>query len=308
MPDGSAFYANLIIGPAGSPLDLPLPVEFSGSTPLWRARLGDGRIAVLIGRVLPLDDENRQSIENLRQVKMNIPGNNTASTDRYAEIHHVHWSETGGNIILVVAASDGMFRPEEEPPAAEARDQATRSINFQSDGDTVNLIAPDGRFIGVIEVPAIELPIEFVKGQSKFVELGQARLRIQPDNLVAGSSFIMPPRELSCNPRFDGAGFRRFCIDIHARFDGACLSAEITQTSGSLQNKNLHAPITQMDDSEELLVSIPTGGIKLSATLDAPSASADFRGRFTLRDRSKPAQVSASLGTSNPEQVYRAPK
>lgn len=63
VPDGHIFYANLLIGDVGVSLDCPLPTEFAhiGQT-LWRARLRDNRLAVLVGRLRELSDEDRHDI------------------------------------------------------------------------------------------------------------------------------------------------------------------------------------------------------------------------------------------------------
>jgi hypothetical protein len=59
---------NLIIGPTRAPLDYPLPPEFSGAQPLCRIRLANDFPAVLVARMIPLDNQNREHIKNSREV------------------------------------------------------------------------------------------------------------------------------------------------------------------------------------------------------------------------------------------------
>ena len=112
-PEGFVFHANLIIGASGTPLDSSLPVNLAGAT-LWRTRLRDGRIAVLIARLLPLDDVNRERIRYFREelgVHATFP---TMPKTKYIELHSMHWSPEGGNVILVVPMGEEAFRSEQE--------------------------------------------------------------------------------------------------------------------------------------------------------------------------------------------------
>jgi hypothetical protein len=164
--------------------------------------------------------------------------------------------------------------------------QPTRTFRYQSVHATVELTAPDGKKVAIIELPEVNKQVELVKGQPKALELGVLTMRVEPDNLIPGSKFIMPPCNFACNPNVDGASFPRgWQNEIHARFDGTQLIAQVLQGSGALQNKNLATPIGQLGDSEEIVIVMPSDTIKLSATLDDPSTSAKFLGRFTWRDR-----------------------
>jgi hypothetical protein len=281
-PENFAFYANLIIGPAGHPLDSPLPF----GNALWRKRLRNGRPAVLVGRTVRLDEDesNQKRIDQLRETGLKLTFAKEPKNP-YGELYDLHWSETGGNVIVVVAMGPENFRSEQQQAAAELGTQPARRIDFQSDRAVTELFAPDGKHIAVIELAAIETQLDLVKGQPKEVELGQLTMRLELANLIAGSGFIASPRQLDCNPRIGGANFRAWHSEVHARFDGFQLSVTILQSSGSLQNKNLSMPIEQLDDSEEIIVAMPAKGLELRATLAAPSSSVEFIGRLTLRDR-----------------------
>jgi hypothetical protein len=67
VPNDFFLCANLIIGPTRAPLNYPLPPEFGDGQPLWRSRLANERPAVLVGRIIPLDDQNRELIKYHRE-------------------------------------------------------------------------------------------------------------------------------------------------------------------------------------------------------------------------------------------------
>jgi hypothetical protein len=147
------------------------------------------------------------------------------------------------------------------------------------------LTAPNGLTVALVELAEVDKGIELVKGAPTVVELGLLTMRIKPNNLIAGSPFIAPPRRLAYSPTVDGASPHDWGHIIHARFDGSRLSADIPLSSAALQNKNLPTPIGLLDSGEEIVMAIPIGSVKISSTLDLPATSTVLRGRFTLRDR-----------------------
>jgi hypothetical protein len=284
VPDGHVLLANLIIGPKGAPLDLPLPVEFLGGEPLWRARLRDGRIAVLVGRVLALDEENRGHIRRLREEGPVVTVKQMSDL-RYAEVHRLDWS-AGGNIVLVVPRGDEAFRSEEDDAAQAAKSRPiAHTFRYQSAASKVEILAPDSRVVAVIELPTIDQQIELLKGHPKIAELASLTMRLETSNLVSGGKFTASPRKLTCNPSLDGVVLGEWTNDIRASFDGICFSAEVCQTSHAIQNRHLPSPISQLGDDEEIVRAVPSDNLKISATLEDPSASVKFFGRYTWRDR-----------------------
>lgn len=104
-------HVNLIIGDTGTPLDSPLPGEFSGGQVMWRALLRDGRPAILVGRMLKLDDQNRAHIKCYRET-LNTTVKISNARTAYIEYCHFIWSPTGGNVILVVPMGNEAIRYE----------------------------------------------------------------------------------------------------------------------------------------------------------------------------------------------------
>ena len=114
--------------------------------------------------------------------------------------------------------------------------------------------------------------------------LEHSRCALEPSNLIAGSSFMASPCRLVCSPSIGGASPRAWHYMVFARFDGFALSMELGRNSTSLRNKNLATAISQLDDQEELVMTIPCETLKLLATTSAPATSTEVLGRFTLRD------------------------
>jgi hypothetical protein len=285
VPDGLVLHANLIIGSAGTALDCPIPVEFTGGQTLWRTRLRDGRPAVLVVRLLKLDDQNREHIKYLREELRPTATFTAMPSSWYVEIHHLHWSLEGGNVVLVVPMGEESIRSEQDLSPPGVLPTAPRHFRYYSSHSTVDLIAPNGLRVAVIELPEVDKQIELAKGFPKLVELGLLTMRIDYGNLIPGSKFTASPCRLACVLNIGGASPRSWEYVIPARFDGSSLSADLRPMSTALQNKNLNPPVSGLDSSEEITISIPTETVKLTATLDLPSTTIELVGRFTLRDR-----------------------
>jgi hypothetical protein len=286
VPDGFLLYANLLIGSTGTALDAPLPTELvPAGQALWRARLRDGRVAALVGRLLELDGQNRQHIKYLReQLKPTVNFSKMPSGRKYVEVFHLHWSSQGGNVVLAVPMGEEAFRAEDEATLSGASLSARRHFRYHSPASAVSLIAPNGSQVAVLELHELDTQLELVKGLPNTIEVGLLTMRIEPANLIAGSTFIAAPHKLVSTPSVGAANPRTWEYMVFARFDGFRLSADLRQNSVALQNRNVAAPVSQLDGDEELLMTIPNATLSLSATLDAPATSATLLGRFTLRN------------------------
>ena len=196
VPAGKFLVVNLIVGPAGTSSNSPLPAQFSGANVLWRAGLPDHRLAVLIARMLELDDENRNKIEYYRkELKPTVTFSSTPR-EPYVEIHHLHWSP-GGNVVLVVPMGHEAFRSEKEliaPTATEGR----RNFRYQSPQAVAEIIAPNGVRVAVLELDEVDQEIEVAKNQPSTHELGILKMRLEVSNLIEGSKFIASPCRLVC--------------------------------------------------------------------------------------------------------------
>jgi hypothetical protein len=156
VPKGSSLLGNLIIGAAGTALNCPLPAEFGGGQVLWRTRLRDGRPAILLGRILELDNQNRDHIKYLREtLKLTAMVSGTPG-EAYVELHHLHWSPEGGNVVQVVPMGDEAVRSEQDlKPSLEIR-----KFRYQSPRATTDVIAPDGQRVAVLDLDDVDKEIE----------------------------------------------------------------------------------------------------------------------------------------------------
>lgn len=279
LPDGLVLYVNLVIGPAGAALDLPLPLEFSGAQALWRTRLPDGRIAVLLARVMALDIQNRENIKNIRERIKPAVTFATMPEEAYLEVHHVIWS-VGGNVVLVVPMGDEAIRSEQtSPPEIPVE---PRKFSYQSPRSSVAILAPNGLPVASLDIEHVEKQFELFRDRPSRESVGTINLRLEQNNLIAGSKFMAAPCWLECLPRMGGGTPREWRYTVFAIFDGSTLSAEIRPISCALRNKNVR--VSGLENQDELLMVIPAESIKLIGTFRAPTSSAELVGRFTLRD------------------------
>jgi len=280
---GEYLVINLIVRAAGTSSDSPLPAQFSGANVLWRAGLPDHRVAVLIARMLELDDENRKKIELYhKELKPTVTFSSTPG-EAYVELHHLHWSP-GGNVVLVVPMGHDAVRSEQEPNASTAA-EGYRNFRFQSPHAVAEIIAPNGLRVAVLELDEVDQKIEVAKNQPSTHELGLLKMRLETSNLIEGSQFIASPSRLVCVPSIAEANPRDWTYTVYPRFDGFTLSAEVKQMSVSFQNKNFAIPLSQLCDREELVVRIPAESLKILATIGDPATTEKVLGHFHLRDR-----------------------
>jgi hypothetical protein len=284
VPKGAFLVANLLIGSAGSRADEPLPLEFSGAQPLWRTRLSDGRVAVLTGRVMELDNHNLDQIRHIRETLKPTVNFQEAPKEFYTEIHSIHWSPQGGNVVLVVPMGPEAMRAETQERVPGAVNLLPRTFQYQSLPTLANIVAPNGALVGVVSIERIDKEFELIKNQTAVHPLGTLRLQLEANRLVAGSEFIATPCFLECPPMIGGGSPNNWKYTLFPRFDGLSMTVELRPCSVGLRNKNVSGNVCGLSDSEEIVLSIPAEIIKITASLDASRSSAELSGRFTLRD------------------------
>jgi hypothetical protein len=284
VPQGRVLYANLIVGAAGTTLSSPLPAQFGGGQALWRAQLRDGRTAILVGRMLPLDSHNRDEINYIREQLKPTATFSSMPSRAYIEILHLHWSPEGGNVVQVVPMGNEAIRSEQETTPPSGLSDQPRMFQYQSPHSTVEVVAPNGFRVAVLELDSVDEKFELVKNRPSTHNVGVLKVRVEQSNLIAGSKFMASPCWLECIPAIGGGSPHNWAYAVFARFDGSALTIELRQNSVSLRNCNLAKGISQLDDGEELVMTMPLETLKLVATLDAPATSMDVVGRFILRD------------------------
>jgi hypothetical protein len=283
VPDGFFLVANIVVGVHGTSLDHALPIEFGGAQILWRTCLRDGRPAILLARILPLDSQNREQIKQIREELKPTANFSSEPRESYVEIHHVHWSE-GGNIVAVIPMGDEAIRIDSDASRPTNTIPDIREFQYRSARHSADIVAPNGLRAAVLEFDDVDKAIPLAKGVPNTCVVGSLTMRLDSGNLIAGSGFLATPCKVACVPSIGGGKPRHWEYIIFARFDGFSLSAELRQQSTSLRNKNLGVAIEQLGEREELVMAIPYEMTKLVATLDVPSTSREIQGRFTLRD------------------------
>jgi hypothetical protein len=279
VPEDFVFHANLVIGVAGTPVDSPLPTEFGGAQILWQTQLRDRRPAVLLGRMLPLNDDLRNQIRRIRhELKPTVTA--SGSTEGiYVEIFDIHWS-VGGNVVQVVPMGPEAVRSEQEDLPSGNK----RTFRFEGTESAVGIYAPNGNRVAELAMDAVNTQLDLVKNQPSVHKIGTVKLSLETNNLIAGNKFMAKPCMWACVPSVNGGRPRNWEYTVYATFDGAEFSIQITYMSSSLRNKNLNAPIDQLADTEELVIRIPEENLRIAATITNPVTSVDIAGRFTLRD------------------------
>ena len=285
VPKGFVFHANLLIGDAGVATDCPLPAQFAPAAQiLWSTRLRDGRLAILVGRLLEQSEENSQHIRFIRQeLKPTVNFSTMPSGGKQVEIHHLHWSPQGGNVVLVVPMGDEAFRADDEPSTFNDQPEP-RTLTLESKDAALTIQAPDGSSVVNVRIEGLRHTIDAVKGRLLCVVVGRLRLDLLVPSLVFGSSFIATPCKLPHVIRVGGTSPRDWNYSIAARFDGATMAIELRQLSSSLRNANLASPVQSLEEGEELVFAIPKETLMFNLTADVPSIVCDFTGKLTLRD------------------------
>jgi len=288
VPTGAMLVLNLLIAQVDSPSPTSLPHEFlPAACPLWRTLRKDKRSVVLIARVLPIDEQSDAAIKFLRQQlqpHVNLP--TAQSILPYVEVRHVFWDPAGGNVLLIVPMGKESCRLQSGIVRGNlARGSATpRAIEIASPSASIQIIAPNGSVVATLSFDGASEHVVLTKGSEVRARLGRLLLSIDPSNLMWGESFQTPPILCSCVPTIDGAQPRSWVYTIFATFDGASLTADVRQLSAGLRNSNLSAPMSNIEPTEELVLSAPAGGLMLRSTKAVPESSAVLEMSVLLQD------------------------
>lgn len=195
VPEGAMLIANLIIGqaPENPPTTLP-PEFFSHQEPLWRTNLADGRPVALVLRMLDLDQHNKDQITLIRQTlnpRANLSG--PPSKPPYVEVRNIHWSQNGGNIVLVVPMGNEAYRvlpaPGDTPLPLEAD---RRRLRVEAPSASFPVTAPNGAVVGMISFSGSKSEVMLPKDAWVTCSLGSVKLSMIPSSLCFGQIFQRP--------------------------------------------------------------------------------------------------------------------
>jgi len=282
-PPESVVIVNLILCAAEATNGGALPPEYGGAEILWRKVLCNKRHAILISRVLPMDDANRKQLRYLTD-ELNVRVGMTSDPigPAYVELHNYQHSPEGGNIFFIVPLGENAIRSQSEWDPQEGL--PTRSFHYHCAASTMDIAAPDLQTIATIGLGECDQDLSLAQNRIVTADVGLVTLRLDPSALVAGSPFIAAPGTMRANPMIDGGSPRTWDYEIVSRFDGSIFTAELRTISASLQNRNMPTPILQLGDQEELLLTIPKETVVLTATMECPTASVRLNGTFGLFD------------------------
>lgn len=285
-PHGEIVFCNLLIGAAGAPIDRPLPIGFQGAgLVLWRTRLRDGRVAVLVARSGPMNQENADRLKHLREeLGLRVTFGSSPHELTYVELHHIFWSE-GGNVVFVAALGSEAIRFESEPPSADTPAEALlpRTFQYHSGQTKAEVFAPDGRRVAEVELAMVDKFIELTMGRPTRVNIGLLRLTLDRSALIPGSAFMASPAELKTEISIGGCASRERPCFVIARFDGQILSADVRLFSSSVRSGTLSPSVAALEEREEIVLRVPDENITVSVTLDSPTTTSQLLGYFLLR-------------------------
>jgi hypothetical protein len=278
----NVFLLNLLVGRSAA----SLPNAFVNCAQIWQSSLRDSRIAVLIGRILPMDRENEKQLNFIRSElnpRANFEGKLTGHPP-YLECIHAFWSP-GGNVVFVVPMGTEGYRFEGDDREADT----TNSQQIRIAGPTISvpISAPNGAIVATLSITGATSDIALVKNTNVTGILGTLTLSIDEEALRFGEQFTRPSVAISCVPTIGNVQPKTWDYSLQTRFDGNQLNVSIGAISVALRNKNLPVPMSVLKDDEELLMRAPAVEITLSANREHPSVSASLPCSFRLRDSAK---------------------
>ncbi len=281
---------NLFVGPPGVQWNDDAPALVGGK-PLWICKLADGRTGVLVGRIIELDEANRNVIADLREkMQINVKADSKpGAKPPYVEARMHSWSPTNGNIIAIMPLHLGAFRQPRPTSMISSSDDIRRfTVNVPALG--MNLAAPDRSTVArlIVTGGSAELSAHF--DHDHIISLGQLRLELDLESLRFGEQFVMPLQLWDWMPTIDGVPFGQWRTGVYLRFDGAVMTVEFITAGGvNVRNKFLKQPLEGLANHEEILLTIPSDPLILKASKVSPHVVVDLKARFWFRSISSAA-------------------
>lgn len=265
VADGNALVLNLIVARSGT--TSAMPPQFSGAQPLWKSTLADGRQALLLARVMPLNEENQEHIARVRGangLKVTYAGETPPSP--HVELAHVFWSTTGGNVILIIPAGTETIRKLGKPASLESAGSHRRQpeVDCECPNASVELRAPNGARVAVLALEGGRTRVTLSKNEHIATQLGQFRLTRFDENLIAGQKFELPPVSLLAAASVAGLRPREWNYRVSCAYDGTDLSVTIRPISAALRigESDSHPDLRR---DEQVLLTAPSSALTINA-------------------------------------------
>lgn len=284
-PEDRVLVVNILVGAEGCSSDAAPPQEFGGASILWRSLLRNGRPAVLIARILPLDDQNKTALHNIWEEISPTVNFDRKPSGFYMEVMHAHWHPQNGNILLVIPMGTGHARfPGDRVLSGPASAATEAAVTVANPTARISIAAPNGATVATVGIQGTTSAVTLKRDEHLTAHLGIVTLAIQPENLIAGSKFQAQPVRLSCVPSVNGASPREWMYTIVSSFDGETFVSEIRALSAGLRPAKLVGELTGILKTDEIVMTAPPASLRLAASLSMPIARSDLTVRFLLRE------------------------
>lgn len=292
LSEENMLILNLFVGNKGTSLNEPLPPEFNPTEPLWKIS-AKGRPVILSSRIGPIDDHNADQIRYYRYElnpeilidKDSISNENDQLV--YMELHSFEWHQTNGNIILIIPRGKEAIRIIESKPKEPNKIDNIMQIDFSSPEANIEIPAPNGEIIAILSINNNNGKIDLEKNKWIKGILAEFTLKLNPEKIIVGESFMKRQIKLTCVPTVDGVKPRNWNYVVEYEFNGNSLIVNIHPLSIKFLNKNYPQPMNNVKDSESINFQAPFDFIKLETNIITPQASASIESGFLLLDSIK---------------------
>lgn len=284
-PPDHVLIVNVLVGAEACPGDAALPQAFDGASILWRSVLRNGRPAVLIARLLPVDEQNKAALREIWEEISPRVNFDKKPINFYMEVMHVHWHPQNGNVLLVIPMGAEQARfPGDRLPSATASTVAEATVMVASPGASVAILAPNGAVVATVTIQGTTSTLILKRDKHVTETLATVALAIQPQNLIAGGRFQARPVHLSCIPTVNGASPREWTYTVVSNFDGETFVSEIRSVSAGLRSGHVVGELTGILHTDEIVITAPSASLKLSASRSMPIAKSEINARLLFRE------------------------
>ena len=285
VADGQMLVLDLLVAPRGADFETANPPAFAGAPRLWGASLPDGRHALLLGRVMPLDGENQGHVERLRGPDGPKLTYRSLPDSPQTELTHMHGGP-GGNIALIVPTGDEVIRKLGAPASKEADLTRRRQLEleFACPDASCEIHAPNGATVATLTLTGSEGRATVSKNEHVTTQIGVVSLALHEGRLIPGGGFVLPTIPLTAVPTIGGLRPRQWTYDVGCAYDGEVLKVAIDLHPVGLIPKGTTPPMMFFDD-EQLSLTCPTSTLTLEVTPGQPTASAPLSATLILHTR-----------------------
>jgi|HubBroStandDraft_1064217.scaffolds.fasta_scaffold127072_1 hypothetical protein len=186
----------------------------------------------------------------------------------------------GKKLTLVQCA--GYFGPR-TPAPAEIGPPRTALVSSPTCAVSIKL-GEAGQVVGTLSISGSSSYLTLRKNQQTLLPLRIVDFNVNPITLRAAKPFHAKRLRLPCVPTVDGAQPRNWNYLFDLKYDGETLEVTVSQNSVAFRSANAIAPLPVLGSNEELVMSVPLGGLTLNVTSSDPRNATQLQAQFLLRD------------------------